>query len=112
MLFRPDLDPGDKIMEMNPYKIIIRPVNTEKSNIAADELGQYTFVVHPWANKVEIAEAISYIFDVDVERVRVINQAAKFGRWGRKRVQRKPAQKKAIVTLSPTSRRIEAFEGV
>lgn len=97
-------------MEMNPYKIIIRPVITEKSNLAA-EMGQYTFMVHPWANKMEIAEAVSYIFDVDVVRVRVLNVAPKFGRWGRKRVQRKSAEKKAIVTLRP-GQRIEAFEGV
>lgn len=97
-------------MEMNPYQIIVRPVNTEKSNIAS-ELGQYTFMVHPWANKVEIAEAVSYIFDVDVVKVRVMNKSPKFGRWGRKRVQRMPAQKKAIVTVAP-GQRIEAFEGV
>jgi large subunit ribosomal protein L23 len=97
-------------MEMNPYKIIIRPVITEKSNIAS-ESGQYTFLVDRRANKVEIAEAISYIFDVDVIKVRVMNQAPKFGRWGRKRVQRKSAYKKAIVTLPP-NQRIEAFEGV
>jgi large subunit ribosomal protein L23 len=97
-------------MEMNAYQIIIRPVNTEKSNGAA-ELGQYTFMVHPAANKVEIANAISYIFDVDVVRVAIINNAPKFGRWGRKRVQRQSAQKKAIVTLAP-GQRIEAFEGV
>ena len=97
-------------MEMNPYKIILRPVNTEKSNNAA-ESGRYTFMVHPWANKIEIAEAVSYIFNVDVVRVRVINRGPKFGRWGRKRVQRQPAQKKAIVTLA-SGQRIEAFEGV
>lgn len=97
-------------MDMNPYAVIIRPINTEKSNLAA-ELGQYTFLVHPWANKVEVAQAVSYIFDVDVVKVRIINEAAKFGRWGRKRVQRKSAQKKAVVTLLP-GQRIEAFEGV
>jgi large subunit ribosomal protein L23 len=97
-------------MEMNPYKIIIRPVNTEKSN-GATELGQYTFMVNPWANKLEIAQAVSYIFDVDVVKVRIINQSPKFGRWGRKRVQREPAQKKAVVTVAP-GQRIEAFEGV
>ena len=97
-------------MEMNPYEIIIRPVITEKSNIIA-EMGQYTFLVNPWANKLEIAEAVSYIFDVDVEKVRIINKAAKFGRWGRKRVKRKSAQKKAVVTLAP-GQRIDAFEGV
>ena len=98
-------------MEMNPYTIVIRPVDTEKSRIAAEALGQYTFMVHPWANKTEIAMAVSYIFDVDVVKVRVINQAPKFGRWGRKRIQRKSAQKKAIVTLAP-GQRIDAFEGV
>jgi large subunit ribosomal protein L23 len=74
-------------------------------------LGQYTFLVDRRANKVEIAEAVSYIFDVDVIKVRVLNQAPKFGRWGRKRIQRKSAYKKAIVTLPP-NQRIEAFEGV
>ena len=97
-------------MEINPYQIVIRPVITEKSNIAA-AYGQYTFLVDCNANKVEIAEAVSYIFDVDVVKVRVLNNSAKFGRWGRKRVQRKSATKKAIVTLPP-GQRIEAFEGV
>ena len=94
----------------NPYDIIIRPLITEKSEMAAAQ-GQYTFLVDPGANKVEIAEAVSYIFDVDVKRVRIINRAAKFGRWGRKRVKRQVAQKKAVVTLPP-GQRIEAFEGV
>jgi large subunit ribosomal protein L23 len=97
-------------MEMNPYEVIIRPIITEKSATIGG-LGQYTFLVHPDANKVEIAEAVSYIFDVDVEKVRVMNRAAKFGRWGRKRVQRKSAEKKAVVTLPP-GQTIEAFEGV
>lgn len=44
-------------MEMSPYQIIIRPINTEKSNIAS-ELGHYTFLVHPWANKLQVAEAV------------------------------------------------------
>ncbi|MEW5959659.1 MAG: 50S ribosomal protein L23 [Chloroflexota bacterium] len=97
-------------MEMNPYKIIIRPIDTEKSRLAVG-MGQYTFMVHPWANKVEVALAVSYIFDVDVVKVRTINKAPKFGRWGRKRIQRQSAQKKAVVTLAP-GQRIEAFEGV
>lgn len=97
-------------MLRNPYEVIIRPLITEKSSIAAAS-GQYTFLVDSRANKIEIAEAVSYIFDVDVVKVRVINRAAKFGRWGRKRVQRQSAQKKAIVSLLP-GQRIEAFEGV
>ena len=97
-------------MENNPYKIIIRPIITEKTAQAA-ALNQYTFLVNREANKVEIAEAVSYIFDVDVLKVRVSNRAPKFGRWGRKRVQRQSAQRKAVVTLPP-GQSIEAFEGV
>lgn len=97
-------------MQMNPYEVIIRPIITEKSAIAAEQ-GQYTFLVADQANKLEISEAIAYIFDVDVVKVRVLNRAPKFGRWGRKRVKRQSAQKKAVVTLPP-GQRIEAFEGV
>lgn len=97
-------------MEKNPYTIIIQPLITEKSGQISN-LGHYTFLVHPEANKIEIAQAISHIFNVDVEKVRVMNGAAKFGRWARKRVQRQSAYKKAIVTLPP-GQTIEAFEGV
>ena len=97
-------------MDQNPYKIIIKPANTEKSNILKEQ-GQYTFFVDRKANKVEIALAVTDVFDVDVVRVRVLNRALKFGRWGRKRVRRKIAYKKAIVTLAQ-GQTIEAFEGI
>jgi large subunit ribosomal protein L23 len=84
----------------NAHQVILKPVNTEKSNMASAE-SKYTFEVALEANKLEIAEAISHIFDVDVIRVNVIRSIPKFGRWGRKTVKRKPARKKAIVTLAP-----------
>jgi len=96
--------------EMSPYQVIKRPVNTEKSNIATEE-GQYTFKVDRRANKTQIREAIEHIFKVDVVQVRVMNMPPKFGRWGRKRVKRSPAWKKAVVTLAP-GQQIELFEGV
>ena len=94
-------------MMKNPYEIILRPVNTEKSNFAT-ALDKYTFEVDINANKLEIAEAVCEIFDVEVAKVNVIKSIPKFGRWGRKTVRRKPAQKKAIVTLSP-GYRIDIF---
>jgi large subunit ribosomal protein L23 len=97
-------------MKMNPYKIIIRPVNTEKSHIGVDK-GHYTFIVSRRANKVEVAMAVQEIFGVNVVKVRMLNQAPKFGRWGRKRVQRQSTYKKAMVTLPP-GQKIEIFEGV
>ena len=95
---------------MSPYQVIKRPVITEKSNFATGD-NQYTFEVDRRANKAQIRDAIEYIFDVDVLQVRVMNMPPKYGRWGRRRVKRKPAWKKAIVTL-PSDQQIEIFEGV
>ncbi len=93
--------------QLNEYQVIKRPIITEKS-VAATAEGKYTFEVDLRANKMQIAEAVSLIFDVDVVRVNVIKSIPKFGRWGRKVVKRKPATKKAIVTLAP-GQRIDAF---
>ncbi len=96
--------------EMSPYQVVRRPVITEKSNIATAH-NQYTFEVARQANKTQIREAVEHIFKVDVVEVRVINMGPKYGRWGRRRVKRSPAWKKAIVTIAP-DQRIELFEGV
>lgn len=96
--------------EMSPFQVVKRPLNTEKSTTSA-EANQYVFEVDRRANKVQIREAIQHIFKVDVVKVRVMNVAPKYGRWGRKRVKRSAAWKKAIVTVAP-GQRIEVFEGV
>ena len=92
---------------LNEYQVLIRPINTEKSVQATFE-GKYTFEVDIRANKLQIAEAVSLIFDVDVVKVNVSKKAPQFGNWGRKRVQKKSATKKAIVTLAP-GQRIDAL---
>ncbi len=97
---------------LHPYDIIKRPIITEKSNFQSDMLGQYTFEVDRRANKQQIKEAVERVFDVTVERVRVINMPAKrVRRYGRRDVIRRTGWKKAIVTLKPGDR-IEFFEGV
>ena len=96
---------------MHIHKVIKRPVVTEKSNILADLYGQYTFEVDRRANKHQVKEAVEVIFDVDVEKVRIVNMKPKRGRYGRRMVVREPAWKKAIVTLAP-GQRLEMFEGV
>jgi large subunit ribosomal protein L23 len=97
---------------MHPYDILKRPVITEKSNFQSDVLGQYTFEVDRRANKHQVKQAVETVFDVMVERVRIINVPAKRARrYGRREVVRKPGWKKALVTLQPGDR-IEIFEGV
>ncbi len=97
---------------MHPYDILKRPIVTEKSNFQSDILGQYTFEVDRRVNKHQVKQAVETIFNVTVERVRIINVPAKRARrYGRRQVMRKSGWKKALVTLKPGDR-IEFFEGV
>ena len=93
-----------------PYDVIIKPVISEKSMDMAPSK-KYTFKVAVDANKTEIKQAIEEIFDVDVKKVNVINMDGKMKRMGRTQG-RKPAYKKAIVTLSPDSKEIEFFQSL
>ena len=97
---------------MNPYDVIIKPVDTEKTRYQAAGLGQYVFEVAREANKIEIKRAIEEIYAVDVDSVNVMVMPAKMsGRYGRRRKARRPVWKKAIVTLAE-GQRLEIFEGV
>ncbi|NLN97519.1 MAG: 50S ribosomal protein L23 [Eubacteriaceae bacterium] len=94
----------------DPRDIIIRPIVTERSLDDTAER-KYTFVVNKKANKVEIANAVESIFDVQVEKVTTMNMVGKFKRMGRYEGKR-PDWKKAIVKLTEDSKTIEFFEGV
>ena len=96
---------------MDPYQVIIRPVDTEKTRYQASELGQYTFQVHRSANKIEVKRAVEAVFGVKVAGVNIINVPSKApGRSGRRRVVRAPGFKKAVVTLAE-GQRIDLSEG-
>ena len=58
------------------HDIILKPVVSEKS-YALSDMGQYTFVVAPNANKVQIKQAIEEIFKVKVTNVNTLNRAGK-----------------------------------
>jgi len=99
-------------MKMHWRDVIRRPVITEKSNLVADVHNQYTFVVDPRANKLQIKQAIELAWpEVTVEKVRVANMPAKRARRWRRVTVRKPGWKKAVVTLVPGDS-IDLFEGV
>ena len=92
-----------------PHQIIKRPLITEKSTRLKEDLNQVAFVVDPYANKVEIRQAVERLFKVKVESVRTMNLVGKRKRWG-KFTGWKSDWKKAIVTLRE-GERIEFFEG-
>ena len=97
---------------MNPYKVIIRPIDTEKTRYQASELRQYTFEVDRRVNKIEVKRAIEAIFGVNVVTVNMMNMPAKATkRRGRRRMVRRAPWKKAVVTLAE-DQRLDVFEGV
>ena len=92
------------------YKIIRRPLITEKSTIQKEMDNQLAFEVDRRANKIEIKKAVERIFKVQVETVRTMNYQGKKKRLGRT-MGRRRHWKKAVVTLKP-GQKIEFFEGV
>ena len=83
---------------MEPRDIIIRPLITEKSTTLMEE-GKYVFEVAKSANKIEIAKAVSSIFNVKVAQVNTINVEGKKKRMGRF-VGKRSNYKKASVKLA------------
>lgn len=93
-----------------PQDIIIKPIITEKS-MDGLQTGKYTFKVAKDANKIEIADAIEKLFDVEVAKVCTINCNGRTKRVGRF-VGKIANWKKAIVTLAEDSKSIEFFDGM
>ncbi|OGL39173.1 MAG: 50S ribosomal protein L23 [Candidatus Schekmanbacteria bacterium RIFCSPHIGHO2_02_FULL_38_11] len=96
-------------MKLNPHNIIKSPIVTEKSNIIKDSLNKVVFAVDKGANKVQVKNAVQYLFKVKIDRVHLMNVKGKtknFGRFHGKR----PDWKKAIITLKE-GEKIELFEG-
>jgi large subunit ribosomal protein L23 len=95
------------------YDILRRPIITEKSSYQTDKLNQVVFEVAGYATKAMIKEAVEKVFNVQVERVNVMNMPAKQSRRGisRRLLTRRKGYKKAIITLAP-GESVDIFEGV
>jgi len=91
---------------MTPHQIIVRPVISEKTVFQQGKLNQYTFQVHPKANKVEIAEAVETLFKVKVTRVNTINCRGKDRRM-RSRISGNEADWKKAIVLVAAGQKIE-----
>jgi large subunit ribosomal protein L23 len=83
-------------------KVLLSPLVSEKSSIIADKNTQYTFRVTTDATKREIAKAVEKLFEVEVERVQVVNVKGKQKRFGAIKGKRSD-WKKAYVRLKAGS---------
>ena len=85
--------PGESV-----YKILKRPLITEKTAIIGSFANAVVFEVDRQANKNEIKRAVEKIFDVKVKKVRTSLKQGKLKRV-RARVGRQSDSKKAYVIL-------------
>ena len=92
------------------HDIILKPVITEAS-MQGIANKKYTFQVAKDANKIEIAKAVVELFGVKVAKVNTIKLPGKWKRMG-VHVGKRSDIKKAIVTLTADSKKIEIFENM
>ena len=92
------------------YDVIKKPVISERSMMGLAE-NKYTFEVAMNAGKIEIKKAVEEIFGVKVAKVNTIKLPGKWKRMG-VYTGKTSATKKAIVTLTPDSKKIEIFENM
>lgn len=92
------------------YDVIRKPIITERS-MAGIQDNKYTFEVAPNAGKIEIKKAVEQIFGVKVLKVNTIKLPGKWKRMG-VHTGKRPDVKKAVVTLTADSKKIELFENM
>ncbi|MGN6266240.1 MAG: 50S ribosomal protein L23 [Ginsengibacter sp.] len=88
---------------MKTSDVLIKPVLSEKVNRLSEKYNRYTFVVNRKANKLEIKKAVEEFYGITVEDVNTINVPSKVKQRNTKSgllTGRKPAKKKAIVTVA------------
>src|SRR6185503_1875738 len=88
---------------MKLSEVLIKPVLSEKVNRLSEKFNRYTFIVNRKANKLEIKKAVEDFYGVSVEEVNTLNMPSKVKQRNTKAgllVGRKPAKKKAIVTVA------------
>jgi len=81
---------------MNQF-LIKHPIVTEKAT-RQNSLGRYVFSVDKDSTKSDIKRLVKKLYNVDVERVSIVNIKSKIKRSARF-IGTKPGYKKAIVTL-------------
>lgn len=80
------------------HQILVSPHVSEKSAVLADEHNQHVFRVITTATKSEVKEAVEAMFNVKVEKVRILNAKGKTKRFGG-RLGKQSDTRKAYVTL-------------
>lgn len=93
---------------MRIFRILKKPITTEKTSILEMANNTYVFEVDSSATKIDIKKSIMELYKVEVASVNVLHTREKF-KYGKKRWMqlRKRSTKKAYVTLKDTKAKID-----
>lgn len=97
-------------MALHLTQVLIRPLITEKNNIARETRNEVVFEVHRDANKPMIKAAVEQLFGVRVEAIRTQQKPGKLRRVGKFSGHRADV-KKAFVKVAD-GQQIEFFQGI
>ncbi len=70
-------------MEFNLSNVIKAPVISEKSSVAAESSNRFVFKVSNEATKLQVKKSVELMFNVEVEKVQLLNVKGKAKRFGR-----------------------------
>ena len=93
---------------MRIFRILKRPITTEKTSVLEMTNNTYVFEVDSSATKIDIKRSILELYKVEVASVNVLHTREKF-KYGKKRWMqlRKRSTKKAYVTLKDSKAKID-----
>ena len=100
--------PATLTLDTRASRSLVVPRLSEKAG-SLGKLNKYVFTVFGKSNKIEVRKIVEAAYGVKIARLNMITMAGKSRRFGR-RTGVTSAYKKAIVTLTPNSKKIDLVE--
>jgi len=93
---------------MKFYKVLKKPLKTEKTSKLEIDNNTYVFIVSKDATKIDIKKSIYKMYHVEVKSINTLNTREKFKQWKKRKLQsKKKTMKKAYVTLKNEKEKID-----
>ena len=93
---------------MRIFRILKKPLTTEKTSVLELNNNTYVFEVEAGATKIDIKKSIKELYGIDVASVNILNTREKFKYWRKRWMQlRKRSTKKAYVKLKDSKAKID-----
>lgn len=93
---------------MRLFRILKKPVVTEKASNLEMKQNTYVFMVSPDSTKIDIKKAILELYWIEVESVNIVNTREKFKYWKKRGMQvKRRSEKKAYVTLKDKKAKLD-----